>query len=126
MSMHDITNFYTGYDEASRLGRGSSRLEFARSQELILRHFPALASAVVLDIGGASGAYNFWLAGLGHQVHLLDLTPKHIAQATERMRDSGTALAAAVVGDACALPFPAESADVALLMGPLYHLQDRA
>ena len=126
MPTNEIVSFYTGYNEASRLQRGVSLLECARSRELILRHFPTTVPAVVLDIGGAAGAYSFWLAELGHQVHLLDLTEKHIAQARERARDTGLALASMRVGDACALPFPGDFADVALLMGPLYHLQDRA
>ena len=116
MHSNDIVTFYTGYDEASRLQRGVNQLEFARSRELILRNFPMPPPAVVLDIGGAAGAYSFWLAGLGHQVHLLDLTDKHIAQAREYARIPRM-LASVCVGDACALPFPGDFADVALLNG---------
>ncbi len=124
--INERTAFYTRYDEASRLYRGISRLEFARTQELVLRHFPAISSAVVYDIGGACGAYSFWLTGMGHQVHLLDITPKHIEQAHAYERESGIALASAVVGDARSLPFSSASADVVFLMRPLYHLQDCA
>ena len=58
----DILSYYDGFDEAGRLKkRGSGLLEFARMQELISRHLPA-PPGVVLDIGGAAGAYSCWLA----------------------------------------------------------------
>lgn len=59
-----------------------------------------------------------WLAGDGHQVTLIDPVPEQVAVAAKL---SGVV---AEVGDARALPYPDESFDAALLLGPLYHLQD--
>lgn len=78
----------------------------------------------MLDVGGAAGSYAFWLAASGYRVHLLDLVPRLVAVAHARAGASEHALGSATVGDARALPFPSESADVVLLLGPLYHLQD--
>ena len=56
-----IKDYYDRTPEESRLEFGTFRLEELRSRELILRHLPELP-AVVLDVGGAAGAYAFWLA----------------------------------------------------------------
>jgi SAM-dependent methyltransferase len=78
----------------------------------------------VLDVGGAAGAYALWLAGSGYRVHLLDVVHRLVALARARSAVAVDPLASASVGDARALPFKAESADMILLLGPLYHLQD--
>ena len=75
--MADITEHYgSGYEDV-RLESGSGQLERERTRELLERFLP-LAPAVVLDIGGGTGAYAFWLASRGYQVHLLDVVPLHI------------------------------------------------
>lgn len=73
----------------------------------------------MLDVGGASGVYATWLTEQGHRVLLVDPVPRHVATA----RAKGVE---AVVGDARALDEPDNSHDVVLLLGPLYHLIDRA
>ena len=75
----------------------------------------------IVDIGGATGVYSFWLASQGHEAHLLDLTPKHIEQAREKAENTGVELAGYHCADARELPFADESFDLALVMGPLYH-----
>jgi len=119
-----IAKFYANTAEEDRLTQGSAVLEEARTRELIQRHAPA-APAVVLDVGGGAGAYAFWLAQLGYQVHLVDAAPRLIDEA--RRRGAGKqALASYRVGDARALDFPDRAADVVLMLGPLYHLTGAA
>ncbi len=67
-----IIAHYERYDEARRLTSDIGPLEAARSRELIERFLPR-APAVVLDDGGAAGAYSVWLASRGYTVHLLDI-----------------------------------------------------
>ena len=124
MHQPDTIGFYSTYDEAGRLFRGVSRFEYIRSKEIIARYLPD-APATIVDVGGAAGAYSFWLAGLGHQAHLIDLTPTHIETARAHAAEVDAGPASMQIGDACALPFPDDYADVALLMGPLYHLVER-
>jgi 2-polyprenyl-3-methyl-5-hydroxy-6-metoxy-1,4-benzoquinol methylase len=64
-----------------------SQLERLRSRELILRHAPE-PPAVVLDVGGAAGAYAFWLAELGYEVRLIDAVPRLIEIARDRNEQS--------------------------------------
>jgi ubiquinone/menaquinone biosynthesis C-methylase UbiE len=122
----EIADFYALYDEAGRLESGYFPLERERTREILLRHLPA-PPAVVLDVGGAAGGYAFWLAGLGYAVHLVDPVPALLERARARARSPGeSALAGIHEGDARALAWPAGSADVVLLLGPLYHLAERA
>jgi len=123
-STNRILNFYSAADEDSRLRTGWFQLEHARTQELILRHLPP-APATIIDAGGGSGVYACWLAELGHQVHLLDVVPKHIAQARTSARRTKNPLASAEVGDARHLSHPDACADAVLLLGPLYHLVEK-
>jgi ubiquinone/menaquinone biosynthesis C-methylase UbiE len=118
-----IAEFYLQAEEASRLEEGAFLLEALRTRELIQRHAPA-PPATVLDIGGAAGAYALWLAAAGYSVHLLDPVPRHVAEAECRSAASSRPLASCQVGDARHLPFMSESAEVVLLLGPLYHLTE--
>ena len=76
----EITAHYDAGVEHSRLAQGAGRLEFARTCDLIARHFPP-PPAVVLDIGGGPGFYACWLARQGYAVHLIDAVPLHVDQA---------------------------------------------
>ncbi len=120
----EILGYYALGLEQGRLEEDYFPLERARTQELIGRHL-APPPGVVLDVGGAAGAYAFWLAQAGYEVHLVDPVPLHVeqAQATSSGRGSGR-LASARVGDARSLPFADSSADAVLLLGPLYHLTE--
>ncbi len=120
-----LAEHYSGADEAHRLERGIGPLEYERTRELLVRELPD-TPATVLDVGGASGAYSFWLAGLGYAVHLVDIVPLHIEQAIQRSRLPGTPrLASMSVGDARSLKLADDSMDAVLMHGPLYHLTER-
>jgi ubiquinone/menaquinone biosynthesis C-methylase UbiE len=118
-----IADYYERAPEESRLEQGPFRLEEARTRELIQRYAPP-PPGTVLDVGGAAGAYALWLAQAGYAVHLLDAVPRLVAEAQARSATSEWPLVSCGVGDARALDLPAESVDVVLLLGPLYHLTD--
>lgn len=73
-------------------------------------------------MGGGPERYAAWLASRGYSVDLLDLVPLHVDQAREAFENLGHRNVRAEVGDARQLPYPSESKDAALLLGPLYHL----
>ena len=106
------------FDESARLTTRSAQgpLEHQRIQELIAEH---LAEGRVIDVGGGAGVHARSLLDRGHRVTLVDPVRDHVRSAAERGVD-------ARVGDARSLPFAADSFDAALLLGPLYHLADRA
>src|SRR5258707_15846216 len=125
--MHDdMAAYYNLGQEAARLGRGLGQLELARMQELLRRYLPP-APAVIYDVGGGSGVYSCWLAALGYEVHLLDFMPLHVEQARQASAPPPDhPLASAEVGDARRLPRADARVDAVLLLGPLYHLTQRA
>ena len=122
--MKTIEDFYNKYNEEDRLFESLGRLEFIRICEIIQRYLGE-PGETILDIGGATGHYSFWLSKKGFKVHLLDIVEKHIQQAKEKQKHTTSPLASAEVGDARELPFDNVYADMVLLMGPLYHLQKR-
>jgi ubiquinone/menaquinone biosynthesis C-methylase UbiE len=121
----EIVAHYERYDESARLsGDRFGRLERLRTEQILLRELPP-APATVVDVGSGPGVYAVWLAERGYHVHAIDPVSRHIEQARERAARHGVRLASASVGDARRLDMAASSADVVLLMGPLYHLQER-
>jgi SAM-dependent methyltransferase len=118
-----ITGYYERAPEEARLKQGPFQLEEVRTRELIQR-FALPPPGVVVDIGGAAGAYALWLAEAGYSVHLLDRVPRLVAEAERRSAAAARPLCSCRVGDARALDVPTETADVVLLLGPLYHLTD--
>lgn len=118
-----VIDFYSSYNEKDRLIERHN-LERIRSQEIISRYLPLNTTMHILDIGGASGIYSFWLASLGHSVDLIDLTPKHVKQAIDYQNSQDVKLSSIQIGNSCSLPYKDCIYDLVLLMGPLYHLLD--
>ena len=118
-----IAHYALGVEGDRLIAGGSSRIEFARTKELLSRFLPE-PPARVLDVGGGPGWYASWLADRGFDVRLVDVVPLHVEQARERA-DKGPHFAAGL-GDARELDASDGSYDVVLLMGPLYHLPARA
>jgi SAM-dependent methyltransferase len=118
-----MREYYELGDEAGRLsGSAQGRLEFERTREIVLRALPP-APAVVADVGGGPGAYALWLAGLGYRVVHRDIMPLHVRQVTEA---AGGAAIDSRLADARSLDIADASVDAALLLGPLYHLEEEA
>jgi ubiquinone/menaquinone biosynthesis C-methylase UbiE len=117
-----VIGHYQSIHEEDRLSRGMGRLEFLRTQEVLRRHLPA-PSARVADIGGGTGVHAAWLARAGYQVHVIDLTPRHVDRVLATLGPLGVT---AEVGDARHLDLEDRTFDAVLLLGPLYHLTDRS
>src|ERR1700712_1598950 len=116
----EIENFYAQTSEEGRLELGLGPLEFERNKELIQRYLPK--KGVVIDVGGGPGVYSEWLAGMGHDVNLIDPVEKHIKQANKRSKQARKPFRP-ILGEAQKLELPDNFADVVILHGPLYHLQ---
>jgi ubiquinone/menaquinone biosynthesis C-methylase UbiE len=121
----DILAYYQQAPEYQRLRTGASQLEFARTQEIISQRI-AHPPAVVIDVGGGPGVYAAWLAELGHVVHLVDPVPALVDHARSLRNVRGRQIESCTQGDARELNWADRSADVVLLLGPLYHLIDAA
>jgi ubiquinone/menaquinone biosynthesis C-methylase UbiE len=121
---NEILEFYNSGAEIGRLERGIGKIECERTKEIILRYLPK-EKATIYDIGGGIGVYSKWLSKLGHEVHLIELSPNAVEYA-KKVNDSTNPLIHSIeVGDARNINKPDESADIVLLMGPMYHLIDK-
>ncbi len=118
----EVSEHYLESREHERLMSPFGRLEFERSKDILVRNL-FQPPARILDLGGGTGHYSFWLANLGYEVHLVDAMECHIEMAKRLMQ--ACTLASISVGDARATSFGDESMDVVLMFGPLYHLTDK-
>jgi ubiquinone/menaquinone biosynthesis C-methylase UbiE len=119
----EILAYYQQAAEPTRLRSGPSQLEFARTKEVI-GHWLDRTPSMILDVGGGPGAYSAWLADQGHEVHLVDPVAELVAHAESLCGSGIREIASCRVGDARSLDRSEQSADVVLLLGPLYHLID--
>lgn len=112
----DVDEYYTTRtDESERLMVPlKGRLERIRVRQILTRIMPA-HPARIADIGGGPGVHAQWLHQCGFDVELLDPVLRHVDEAS-------LAGLNARLGDARQLPWANNTFDVALLMGPLYHL----
>lgn len=124
-SPEDVATHYASGYEANRLDTLEGKIDRERTRDLLKRFLPP-APAVVYDIGGGTGKHACWLARHGYEVHLIDIVPVHVELARrESAMQPENQLASIEVGDACSLDWDDNSADAALLFGPLYHLTDK-
>jgi SAM-dependent methyltransferase len=117
-----LAHYALGFERDRLSSESSKPIERVRTQDVLARVLPRVP-ARVLDVGGASGVYAAWLAGLGYRVHLIDPVPLHVEQAMEASAAAEAPFTAAL-GDARCLDEERESYDAVLLLGPLYHLID--
>ncbi len=121
-----IFGYYGQGREQDRLfDDGTGVLERLRTWDLFERVLPA--GGRVLDVGGGAGVHAAWLARRGYEVELFDPVPLHVTQAQELSASlpAGQRFIAELA-DARHVPREDATADVLLLLGPLYHLVDAA
>jgi len=118
-----IEDFYLSSPEEERLELGLGPLEFERNKALILNKLGANRKKIV-DVGGGTGKYSEWLAGLGHEVWMVEPIEKHIELAKKRAANAGSRFFV-IQGEARMLELQDNLADMVILHGPLYHLTER-
>lgn len=121
------TTVLAGYNagiEKNRLRTGIGIIEFERTKEILLEKLPK-SPAVIYDVGGGYGEYAWWLASLGYEVHLFDISETNIKMSEELKHEyPNVYLESAEVCDARSVPLKSKSADAVLLMGPLYSITE--
>ncbi len=88
-----------------------------------------LKGKTVLDIGGGPGRYSIYLAQLGYDVTLIDLSDENVELAREKAEEFGVTIKAYQCDARDLSALNLDSFDNVLVMGPLYHLfeeSDRA
>jgi ubiquinone/menaquinone biosynthesis C-methylase UbiE len=121
-NINEVFEFYNAGAEKGRLERGLGKIELYRTKE-ILKKYIINTNNKIYDIGGGIGIYSSWLAEMNNEVHLLELAPSAVESAIKNQSESNAFIAE--VCDARDINRTDESADIVLLMGPLYHLQNK-
>lgn len=119
-----VSSFYQSYDEDSRVDQSrQGQLEYRTTMEYIHRHAPS--GGRLLEIGAGTGRYSIALAREGFDVTALELVGHNLE--ILRRNSAGLANLRSHQGDALDLSrFPDASFDMTLVLGPMYHLYDRA
>ena len=80
-------------------------------------------SKTILEVGCATGYYGMYYADKCKEYVGIDIVPAHIEIFSDKIKDAGFDNVFCSVGDATNLShIPAESYDVVLCLGPMYHL----
>lgn len=93
--------------------------EFEITRHMLNRY---LKKGSVLDIGGGTGRYSIYLAQLGYDVTLIDLSDGNIEFAKEKAKELGVYIKAYQCDARDLSKLDLGCYDNVLLMGPLYHL----
>ena len=119
-----INSFYSQFPEDARLGASrKGQLEFRTTMHYIRRALPE--PGAVLEVGAGTGRYSVALARAGCRVTAVELAERNLALLRENAR--GLDNLEAFQGDGIDLGrFADDSFDLTLVLGPLYHLYDRA
>ena len=116
MALSNIEKHYNKHPEDLRLLRRHGIVEFETTMHHLRRFLkPGMQ---LRDIGAGTGRYTSALMAEGYDVKAVELVKRNIQVFLDREPTADV-----VQGDARNMPFiPTASADVTLLLGPLYHL----
>ena len=116
MALSNIEKHYNKHPEDLRLQRRHGIVEFETTMHHLHRFLkPGMR---LLDIGAGTGRYSSALMAEGYEVKAVELVRRNIEVFLKREPTADV-----VQGDARNMPFLATaSADITLLLGPLYHL----
>lgn len=116
MALSNIEKHYNKHPEDLRLLRRHGIVEFETTMHHLHRFLQP--GQKILDIGAGTGRYTSALLAEGYQVKAVELVRRNIDVFLKREPEADV-----VQGDARDMPFiPTATADVTLLLGPLYHL----
>lgn len=116
MALSNIEKHYNKHPEDQRLLRRHGIVEFETTMHHLHRFLQS--GQFVLDIGAGTGRYTSALMVEGYQVKAVELVRRNIEVFLKREPSADV-----VQGDARNMTFlPSATADVTLLLGPLYHL----
>lgn len=114
-----LTDYYSGYDEDSRLRSKHGMVEYLTTMRYIEKYLHP--NMKILEIGAGTGRYSHTLAQMGYEVDAVELVQHNIdifkskTQPGERIAiRQGNAKDLGFFGD--------DTYDMTLLLGPMYHL----
>jgi 2-polyprenyl-3-methyl-5-hydroxy-6-metoxy-1,4-benzoquinol methylase len=121
-SIETVRKFYdeTVNYEWERLDR--HKVEFELTKRYLNRYIKP--NDKVLDLGGGPGKYSLYLAELGCEVTLADLSQKNVDFGLNKAKEHGLPLSGMCVDSRDLSSIEDGQYDHVLCMGPMYHLKD--
>lgn len=118
-----LIDFYNNYDEDSRLTSKHGTVEFLTTIRYVEKYLKS--GDRVLEIGAGTGRYSHALARQGYPVDAVELVEHNIDIFRKNtLADENISV---IQGNALDLSaFPDNQYDITLLLGPLYHLYNKA
>lgn len=120
--MSEVENVKKHYDDNSLIEWNrleGFHFEFEITKHMLHKH---LKKGKILDIGGGPGRYSIYLASLGYDVTLVDLSDENIKLAKEKAKEFNVNLEAYQCDARDLSKLKLDEYDNILIMGPLYHL----
>lgn len=120
MELHKIlSDYYTGYDEDSRLRSKHGMVEYLTTMRYVEKYLrPGMR---ILEIGAATGRYSHALAQQGYRVDAVELVEHNIEIFKQKTQPGENVTIRQ--GNAKELRFIEDGTyDITLLLGPMYHL----
>ena len=118
-----LVDFYNHYDEDCRLTSRHGTVEFLTTMRYIEKYLKS--SDHILEIGAGTGRYSHTLARQGYTVNAIELV-EHNIEVFQKNTLSNENISV-IQGNALDLSvFPDNQFDITLLLGPLYHLYNKA
>lgn len=116
--MTELEQYYNKFCEEKRLGRRHGQVEYYVTMKYIHKYLEHKVGASIIDIGAGTGRYSVQLAKEGYDVTAVELVKYNLGI----LKSKGSRVKA-FHGNALKLSrFADNSFDMALLLGPLYHL----
>ncbi|MBQ6022023.1 MAG: class I SAM-dependent methyltransferase [Clostridia bacterium] len=116
-----LKQYYETYDEEGRLLSRHGQVEYITTQKYIHTCTRETGAARIIEIGAGTGRYSIPLAKEGFEVTAVELTEHNLNILRGKL--DGTEKLTALQGNALDLSrFADGSFDMALLLGPMYHL----
>lgn len=114
----ELIKHYNKFNEDKRLLRRHGQVEYITTMQYIHQYLPEDTNAAILDIGAGTGRYSIALAEEGYDVTAVELVNYNLG-----ILKKHSSKVKAFQGNALKLKrFAADSFDVTLLFGPMYHL----
>ena len=118
-----LVDFYNHYDEDCRLTSRHGAVEFLTTMRYIEKYLKS--GDHVFEIGAGTGRYSHTLARQGYTVNAIELV-EHNIEVFQKNTLSNENISV-IQGNALDLSvFPDNQFDITLLLGPLYHLYNKA